>query len=155
MNLSLRYLADLAERTVRTFVQAYLGYWMTLGGAEYDTLFTINNLKVAVAASAVAVATALVGKGVGNPTSASVLPPPAQPPAPLPPEPGQTAEEQLAALLELARKIQPVAAPAPAPPPWGPPSQSDRPPGLLFPPPAAPPHSQQVGGRDPHSEGNL
>lgn len=142
MNLTWRYLADLVERTVRTFVQAYLGYWVTLGGAAYDTLFTINNLKVAVAAAAMSVATALLSKGVGNPTSASVLPPAAQPPAPLAPESvpaptvGWADDKQVAELVELLKRVEPVAAPPPPPPPgrvnpprpMKPPTLSDLPP---------------------------
>ena len=156
MNQSLRYFADLVERTVRTFIQAYLGAWLALGGADYDTLFTVHNLQVAVAAAALAVATALLAKGVNNPVSASVLPPQAQPPAP---EPAATttlpeltmdsgeARRQLDELLERLNRI-PATRVDPPPPPTGfpPPRPEDRAPSGLDP--------NLVGGRDPNSDGN-
>lgn len=85
MSLTWRFVADLAERVVWTFLQAYFGFWLATG-AGWDTLFTLDGLKVALTAAALVVATTVVRKPIGNPDSASVLPPEAQPPAPQPPE---------------------------------------------------------------------
>lgn len=70
----------MAERAVRTFAQAFLASWVVLGnGPTWDALITWENLKVAAAATVFAVLTALVTKGVGDPSSASVLTPPPSP----------------------------------------------------------------------------
>lgn len=89
MNMTTRFFADTAERTVRTFIQAYVAAWLAaplLGGdTQWDTLFTVDNLKYAVVAAVLALATAVGAKGFSNPDSASVLPPAAPPTAPQPP----------------------------------------------------------------------
>jgi hypothetical protein len=115
MTASWSYLRDLVERTVRTFVQAYLGYWMTIGGAEWDTLFTLHNVEVAGAAAAWAVAIAVGAKGYGNPTTASVLKPP--PGAPLP-EPDRHGDGKARAELDaLLARLQRLPQDAPLAPP--------------------------------------
>jgi hypothetical protein len=117
MTLSKRYLADLGERAVRTFLQGFFGVWLVNPSEpiEFDSLFTVTNLKAGLVMAALSIGMAVVGKPIGNPDSASVLPPKAQPPAPQPVEfaaPGPTANEQLA---ELVRLIQPIATPPPPP----------------------------------------
>jgi hypothetical protein len=163
MNTTPRFLADTGERMARTFVQAYVGAWMAaplLGGdTQWDTLFTVENLKYAVVVTLLALATALGAKGINNPDSASVLPPQAQPPAPQPadptlkpedaapppaPEPETVGLDDNEQLAELLRQIQIAPPPAPAPPVLAPPPVA-RPLGLLDP--------SRVGGRDPLSEG--
>lgn len=151
MNPTLRFLADTAERAVKTFVQAFVGYWLMFNDAQADTAFTWNNLKAALTIAALSVLTSLASKFRGNPDSASVLPPEAQPPAPQPadptlkpedaaPEPvrvGLTGDEQL--LEQLRRLVVPIAAPpVPAPPLAPPPVRT--PLGLLDP--------AFVGGRE-------
>ena len=149
-----RFLADLAERALKTFVQAFVGFWLAFQDVEPDTFLTWENLRAALVVSAMSVLTSLASKPFNNHDSASVLPPEAQPVAPQPPDapdvplvdPGQTAEEQMASLLALARQIQPVAAqPPPVTSTLAPPARA--PLGLLDP--------NLVGGRDPLSEGNT
>jgi hypothetical protein len=121
MTLSRRYLADLGERAVRSFLQGFFGIWLVnpTEPIEFDTLFTVTNLKAGLVMAALAIGMAVVGKPIGNPDSGSVLPPKAQPPAPQPPEvpdppaAGLTDVEQFADLL---RRLQPIAAPPPPPP---------------------------------------
>ena len=81
MTLSKRYLADLGERAVRTFIQGFFGVWLVNPSEpiEFDTLFTVTNLKAGLVMAALSIGMAVVGKPVGNPDSASVLPPKAQP----------------------------------------------------------------------------
>lgn len=81
-----RYLADLGERAGRSFIQGFLGLWLANPSqpVEFDTLFTVNNLKAGVVMAVLSIGMALLGKGVGNPDSASVLPPEAQLSAPQP-----------------------------------------------------------------------
>lgn len=67
------FLADLAERTVWTFVQAYAAFWLA-AGADWDHLASLDGLKVAVVAAALVVASAVVRKPIGSPDTASVLP---------------------------------------------------------------------------------
>lgn len=136
MTLTRRFFADLLERTLKTFVQAYAGYWIA-AGPDYDHLLTMNGLKVAVAAGALAVATNVVGKPIGNPDSGSILPPSLQPPAPKPVDTSLEPEEAAPVPVEpaptrvddpdrmvlsrvdlehLARLITPLVGPAPPPP---------------------------------------
>lgn len=178
MTLTWRFLADLAERTVKTFAQAYLGYWIA-AGPDYDHLLTLNGLKVALAAAAMAVLTSIASKPVGNPDSASLLPPSAQPPAPKPVdetlEPAEAAptpvvkapelsEDQLRTLADLVRQVQPFAPappPAPEPPVYQPVVEAPKAPafpvGMPPPSPGTPVHAVfgPVGGRNPDSEGNT
>lgn len=46
-------LLDKGVKTARTFVQGYGGAWVGYGGTEFDTLFTINNVKAGVVAAAI------------------------------------------------------------------------------------------------------
>ena len=70
MNMS--FWRDAIERSVRTFVQAYLGVWMATG-ADFDGFADTSNLKAGAGAVALAVAMAMGLKNVGpNKGSASV-----------------------------------------------------------------------------------
>jgi hypothetical protein len=91
----MRYLSDLGERALRTFIQAYLAaIGVDAGGVPgFDELFTLTALKVAIAATVVSVAMSLLAKPVGNPDSPSALPPQAQVPAPDPPDPTLAPED--------------------------------------------------------------
>ena len=54
-----RFLADLLERSVTTFLEAFLALWLVVGDTQGDRLFTWANTKVALVAGVIA-----VGKGV-------------------------------------------------------------------------------------------
>jgi hypothetical protein len=99
LNLTKRYFADLVERVVRTFVQAFGGYWY-LKGADWDNLFTLNGLKVGGAAAVLSLLMGLGFKVVGNPNSPSALPPEMQPPAPIPADPDPEAPVVVASSAE-------------------------------------------------------
>lgn len=76
-----RFLADLGERAGRSFIQGFLGLWLANPAKpiDFDTLFTVANLKAGVVMAVLAVGMALLGKPIGSPDTGSVLPPPAQP----------------------------------------------------------------------------
>lgn len=63
-------LLDLLERSVWTFVQAALAVWLVL---DVD-LWSVEALKVAATAGAIAVAKAVVAFQVGSSDSAATLP---------------------------------------------------------------------------------
>ncbi len=67
-----RYWQDVAERAGRTFLQGYFSSWL-ISGADYESLFTEQNLKLGVTALALSVAMSLGLKKVGNTTSASSI----------------------------------------------------------------------------------
>jgi hypothetical protein len=64
-----RYL-DLLERSLWTFVQCALAAWLVLD----VRLFSVDALKIAAAAGAIAVAKSLVAFGVGSSNTAATLP---------------------------------------------------------------------------------
>lgn len=71
--MSSKFLKDTAERAARTFVQGYLGSWIATG-ADFEGLYSSNNLKVGVVAVALSIAMAMGLKKVGpNKDSASVI----------------------------------------------------------------------------------
>ena len=107
-----RYLADLGERAIKTFLQAYLAAWVAYG-TDYDHLFTERNLKIAVAATVFSVLTSLVSKGVSNPASASVLPSNLQPPAPIPDDPDPTAPDVVPGPEETDESVKLLTPPQP------------------------------------------
>jgi len=74
-----RWLFDTAERASKTFVQAYLAVWV-VAGADFDHLFTRDNLEGGVVGLALAVAVAVGAKQMGAPDSASLLPAKVDPP---------------------------------------------------------------------------
>jgi hypothetical protein len=74
-----RFLADLAERASRTFLQAYFAAWVAFG-MDFDHLFTRNNLEAGVVGLAASVAMSLGAKRTGANDSASLLPANVDPP---------------------------------------------------------------------------
>jgi hypothetical protein len=74
-----RWLADALERAARTFGQAYLGVWLALG-ADFDHLFTRNNLEGGVTGLALSLAVSIGAKKRGADDSASLLPADVDPP---------------------------------------------------------------------------
>lgn len=78
-----RWLLDSLERAGRTFLQAALGAWVALG-AEFDHLFTRNNLEAGVVGLALSLAVSVGAKTRGAPDSASLLPADVDPPQDLP-----------------------------------------------------------------------
>lgn len=80
-----RWLLDTLERAGRTFGQAYFAAWVAFGSMEFETLFTLDNLKAGVVGLAASVAMSLGAKQTGADDSASLLPanvdPPQDPPA--------------------------------------------------------------------------
>lgn len=82
--MNLRFLADLGERAARSFIQGFLGLWLANPSepVEFDTLFTLSNLKAGIVMAVLSIGMAVAGKGVGNPDTASVLPAPVAPASP-------------------------------------------------------------------------
>lgn len=78
-----RWLADTAERAVRTFLQAYFAVWFTVGNTEYETLFTATNLKAGVVGVAISVGMSVGAKKRGADDSASYLAADVDPPQPV------------------------------------------------------------------------
>jgi hypothetical protein len=70
--LTVAFVTDLAERAARTFAQGYFTVWLTFKGADYDTLFTTDNLKAGVVACALSVAMSVGARATGSPDSASL-----------------------------------------------------------------------------------
>lgn len=68
------FVADMAERVVWTFVQGFLAAWIVVGDIEGDRLFTEANLKVGLAAGAVAAVKAVLASRIGSKDDASTLP---------------------------------------------------------------------------------
>lgn len=67
------FVKDTAERAARTFVQGYLGSWIATG-ADFEGLYSSNNLKVGAVAVALSIAMAMGLKKVGpNKDSASIV----------------------------------------------------------------------------------
>ena len=70
--MDMSFWRDAIERSVRTFVQAYLGVWMATG-ADFDGFADTSNLKAGAVAVALSIAMAMGLKNVGpNKGSASV-----------------------------------------------------------------------------------
>lgn len=81
MSTSARYWADLGERAGRSFLQGFLALWIANPSApvEFDTLFTVENLKAGLAVAFLSVAMSILGKNFGNPGTASFVLPEAEP----------------------------------------------------------------------------
>ena len=47
------WLKDKSVKAAKTFVQGYGAAWITFGGTEFDTLFTVDNAKAGVVAAAI------------------------------------------------------------------------------------------------------
>lgn len=84
MNPAMRKFAkDVAERAAKTFVQAYLAFWLMRAGLAgdtvpdadaFDVLFTLDNAKAGVVGVALSVAFSFGSKRLGpDPNSASVV----------------------------------------------------------------------------------
>ncbi len=58
-------IAEVVERAVKTFIQAYLAVWVA-GGPEYDTLFTTFNLQAGVVGVALSLATSALSWNLGQ-----------------------------------------------------------------------------------------
>lgn len=114
-----RFLADLSERLGLVFLAGYGSAWQEKGVADFDHLFTLTNLKAAVTVTAIAFFALVAAKRVGNPESASVLPPPLQPPAPVPDDPDPHAPQVLEPgdVDALRAAVESFPPPSPAPPP--------------------------------------
>lgn len=70
--MSTRFLIDLAERSVTTFLEAFLALWLVVGDTQADRLFTWANTKVALIAGAIAVGKGLLASLRGRKDSASL-----------------------------------------------------------------------------------
>jgi hypothetical protein len=71
--MSNKFLKDVIERAMRTFLQGFLGAWVA-GGADFDGLVSSDNLKIGIVAVALSVAMSIGLKNVGkNKNSASIL----------------------------------------------------------------------------------
>ncbi len=72
-SMSMKFVKETAERAARTFVQAYLSVWL-VGGASFEGLTDVDNLKAGVVAVALSVAMSMGLKNVGpNKGSASAV----------------------------------------------------------------------------------
>jgi hypothetical protein len=63
-SMNIQFIKETAERAGRTFLQAYLAFWLVVG-SDFDSLFTLDNLKAGVVAVALSVAMSLGLKNVG------------------------------------------------------------------------------------------
>lgn len=72
----IQFYLDLLERSVWTFAQAFIGSWIVLEGADFDSIFTEDVLKVALVAGAIAVGKAILSTKLpwANSETASTLP---------------------------------------------------------------------------------
>lgn len=52
-------IGNIADRAVRTFAYTFLGAWIGVGGASFDNLFTVDNLKAGVVGLALSLAVSL------------------------------------------------------------------------------------------------
>jgi Putative lactococcus lactis phage r1t holin len=71
------YVKDLTERVVSTFLVAFLGTLITGGWFDVTGIRNVSAVQAAALAGAAAVLSlvkGLVGKAIGNPDSASVVP---------------------------------------------------------------------------------
>jgi hypothetical protein len=71
--MSTKFIKDIAERAVKTFVQAYLAAWV-VAGSDFDALTDVANVKIGVVAVAASIAMSMCLKNVGpNKDSASAI----------------------------------------------------------------------------------
>lgn len=71
--MSVGFIKDTVERAARTFLQAYLSFWM-VSGADFDGLTNADNLKAGVVAVALSIAMSMGLKNIGpNKNSGSVV----------------------------------------------------------------------------------
>lgn len=128
-----RFVADVGERAGRSFIQGFFGLWLANPSkpVDFDTLFTTENLKAGIVMAVLSIAMALLGKGVNNPDSASVLPAQAQPGGPA------LSAEDAAELRGRAAVADQIVAKL-GPPPADPPPRSGQA-GYVSAPPGHPP----------------
>jgi hypothetical protein len=72
-----RYALDLAERLIRTFVQAFLGTLIAANWFSVDQIRNVSALQaagLAGVAAVLSVVTSVIAKFVGKPDSASLAP---------------------------------------------------------------------------------
>jgi hypothetical protein len=62
--MSQLFVKKTAERAVRTFLQGYLSIWI-VGGASFDGLVDLDNVKAGIVAAALSIAMSMGLKGVG------------------------------------------------------------------------------------------
>jgi hypothetical protein len=70
------FIQKTAERAAKTFIQFYLGSWLFLSGeaADFEHLFTMENVEAGIVGIALSVATSIGTKGIGpNKESPSVV----------------------------------------------------------------------------------
>jgi hypothetical protein len=72
--VSVKFIKDLAERTILTFLEAWLGAWVVLAEHDLDDLFDGKLLGAAGVAAVAAAVKALGARQVGDPESASLAP---------------------------------------------------------------------------------
>lgn len=70
-----RLLLDVAERAVLTFIQAFLSLWVVASWADLTDVGLAQRAAVAGVAAALAVVKGFAASRVGDPTTASLLPP--------------------------------------------------------------------------------
>lgn len=73
MSFSKQFIADAAERAVRTVAQTALSL-LTVGGANLGTLTTKGFVSAVVLAGVISLLMSVVASGVGDSDSASALP---------------------------------------------------------------------------------
>jgi hypothetical protein len=85
VNMNTTFWKKTAERAGKTFLQAYLAFWMLTAGlgdtgaeaggnpSAFDLLFTWDNVKAGVVALALSIVTSLASKPVGPTESPSVV----------------------------------------------------------------------------------
>jgi len=73
------WLRDTAERAAKTFLQAYLAFWLVTtqttntDTAMFDALFTVDNLKAGVVGVALSLASSLGSRAVKSKATASLV----------------------------------------------------------------------------------
>lgn len=77
-----RWALDTAERCIKTFLEAYFAVWFAMG-ADFDHLFTVDNLKGGVVGVALSLAMSVGALKQGADDSASFLPGDVDPPQPV------------------------------------------------------------------------
>lgn len=70
--MSMKFVKDLAERVVVTFVEAWVGAWLLLADQELDQLFDPKLIGAAATAAGLALLKGLGARQVGDQESASL-----------------------------------------------------------------------------------
>ncbi|MEV5138417.1 hypothetical protein AB0K71_05665 [Streptomyces syringium] len=79
-----RFLYDLAERTILTYIEVFLGLLLASGATDLVDLSAAKAASIAAIPAALAVVKAAVGTLLGSPASAAWLPAPKDPAGPRP-----------------------------------------------------------------------